>query len=421
MRNQIKLAALAFIVSCAASAEAAEFDAKKFTTYDLPESRLHVYESGDPMSDVSFIVEGKRKLVVIEQPTFYNAIEEFESYISELKKPVAQVVANYHSGGAAQYPSKIIMTPESMVAFGESPMAKGMISKFTKAFGEAADFRPVTGIKSFALPLTTKLAGVNFEFTATKTAGMPGAVIQIDNDALYTHFAPAKAHANPMQIKSIKSLDAQLEELNFIKSSGAKYIFGSHGAPATQSEVAFQIEYLELIKRLRRECTTADLFAQRLLVAHPYIPGVESIKAVAKALYPDEVANPLKEEVRARMQDYFDMVSNLDFDIARSLWADGDVSIVAPRGHFFGAESIANDFLKRSFSSFQYRKLSSLSEVINIYGKSSANVQLYWKFDTKDAKGVEHSGRGRETLIFEKIDNTWRLVHVHYSRMPEMK
>lgn len=406
-------------VASVATVEASGFDAKKFTKYELPSSTLHIYESADPMGDVSFILEGEKRVIIIEQPTFYNAIEEFGAYVESLDKPIEKVVANYHSGGAAQYPAKLVMMPESMVKFGASPMAQGMIAKFTKAFGEAADFRPVSKIKSFSLPLNTKLAGVEFDFTATKTLGMPGAVIQIDTEALYTHFSPAIAHANPMQVKSLESIEAMLAELNYIKSSGAKYILGSHGKPASLKEVEFQIEYLNFIKKLLSECDNSDLFAQRLLLAYPNIPNVEAIKSVAKALYAEEKVDPIKEEVRLRMQDYFDVVSNLDFELARSLWVEEGASIIAPRGHFFGVESISNDFLKRSFSNFQYRKLSSLSEVINVYGETSANVQLYWKFDTKDAKGVESSGRGRETLIFEKIDGTWRLVHVHYSRMPE--
>ncbi len=215
------------------------------------------------------------------------------------------------------------------------------------------------------------------------------------------------SHIDPQQIKSIECVDAMLQKL-------------TDSDVATQAEVAFQIEYLNRIKVLRKECSSSDLFGQRLLTSYPKLGGVESIAKLSKSLYPDEQVDPIKEEVRARMQDYFDVVSNLDFELARNLWAaEGDVSIIAPRGQFFGVESISNDFLKRSFSSFQYRKLSSLNEVINVYGNSSANVQLYWKFDTKDAKGVAHTGMGRETLIFEKIDNTWRLVHVHYSRMPE--
>lgn len=142
------------------------------------------------------------------------------------------------------------------------------------------------------------------------------------------------------------------------------------------------------------------------------------MKAIAKSLYPNEKVDAEKEAVRARVQDYFNVVSNLDTEVAKGLWAAGDVSIITPRNQFFGAESIMNDFLLKTFSTMKYRKLHSLSEVINIYG-TSANVQLYWVFDTVDAKGNKHQGRGRETLLFEKIDGKWMLVHVHYSRMPQ--
>ena len=32
----------------------------KMKIYDLPQSKLHVYASGDAMGDVSFIIEGKK-------------------------------------------------------------------------------------------------------------------------------------------------------------------------------------------------------------------------------------------------------------------------------------------------------------------------------------------------------------------------
>ncbi len=223
-------------------------------------------------------------------------------------------------------------------------------------------------------------------------------------------------HESLMQIDSRESVDNMLTELLEMKESGS---FGSHGESTTQEEVEFQIEYLECIKKLLSECGTADLFAQRLIVAYPTLSGLENIKGVAKSLYPDEEVCQEKEAVRARVQDYFDMVSNLDSEIAKGLWASqGDVSIITPRTQFFGAENIMNDFLIKTFSSMKSRKLHSLSEVINIYGES-ANVQLYWIFDTVDANGEAHQTRGRETLVFEKINDKWMLVHVHYSRMPQ--
>ncbi len=393
-------------------------NAQSFTTYNLNNSKLHVYQTMDAMGDVSFIIEGDKSLVILEQPLFWENIKEFNNYVKSLKKPIDKVVANYHSLGLADYPSSKVMMPSTMIEFGKSPMAKGMIAKFEKGFGEAADFRPHKKAKGFELPSTQTWAGVEMQFTPGAKSDFPAASILIDGKAYYTHFAPARSHASALQVRSRESIDAILADLKAIKASGAEYVFGSHGAPATQKEVAFQIKYYNTMKRLLSQCKSADIFGQRLIVAYPAIPGAENIKAIAKALYPDEVVDTEKEAVRARMNDYLDMVSNLDEKIAAGLWAkNGDVSIITPRSHFFGTKSIMNDFLKKTFSSFQYRKLSSLSEVINIYG-DSANVQLYWNFDTIDAKGKKNQGRGRESLIFAKENGEWRLVHVHYSPAP---
>lgn len=417
MKNVKTTAAIALALSVSLSASAAE---SKFKSYELPSSTIHVYQSGDPMGDVSFIVEGEKKLVVIEQPTFYTAIEEFGKYVDELGKPVEKVVASYHFGGLAQYPAKISTMPETMIKFAASAPAQGMVAKFSKIFGEAADFRPFSPkVKGFAVPSTQQWGGVEFVMTPGAASDMPAASIQIDKDAFYTHFAPAWSHASPMQVKSLVAVDAMIAELEKIAASGAKYIFGSHGAPSTQAAVKFQISYLKRLKQLREVSKDSDQFIQRLIVSFPKLDGAENLRKVAKNLYADEVANPAREEVRVRMQDYLDVVSTLDMKLARGLWAESDeISIIAPKGQFFGFGEIMNKFLLKNFSSMKSRKLSSLSEVINIYG-DSANVQLYWKFDTVDAAGKKHSGRGRETLIFQKIDDAWRLVHVHYSRMPE--
>lgn len=391
---------------------------EKMSVYELPNSKLHVYQTHDAMGDVSFIIEGEKSLVILEQPLFWDNIKEFNAYIESLDKPIDKVIANYHSLGLADYPSSKVVMPTSMIEFGKSAMAQGMIAKFEKGFGESADFRPHKKAKGFAVPSTQKWGGVEMSFTAGAKSDFPAASILIDNKAYYTHFSPSKVHASPLQVRSRESVDAILAELNNIKSSGAEYIFGSHGEAASQEEVSFQIEYYQTICQLLEECSSADIFGQRLIVAYPSLAGVENIKTISKALYPDEVENPEKEAVRKRMNDYLAMVSNIDEDIANGLWAKSeDISIITPRSQFFGLESIMNDFLRKAFSNFKYRKLSSLSEVINIYG-DSANVQLYWNFDTIDAQGVERQGRGRESLIFSKIDGEWRLVHVHYSPAP---
>ncbi len=391
---------------------------EKTTVYDLNNSKLHVYQTGDAMGDVSFVVEGEKSLVILEQPPFWANIEEFNSYVEGIGKPIDKVVANYHFLGLADYPTNKVMMPDEMIEFSKSPMAQGMLAKFQKGFGDAADFRTPRKIKGFAVPSTQKWGGVEMTFIPGAKSDFPAASIHIDGKAFYTHFSPSISHANPMQLRSRESLVEIMDQLQKIKASGAEYIFGSHGVAATQAEVDFQIQYFQTVARLLDECESSDLFGQRLIVSYPSLSGIENIKAISKALYPDEKVDSEVEAVRARMNDYLAMVSNLDVEIAKGLWAtNGNISIITPRSQFFGFDSIMNDFLIKAFSSFQSRKLSSLSEVINIYG-DSANVQLYWNFDTVDAKGEKRQGRGRESLIFSKADGEWRLVHVHYSPAP---
>lgn len=391
----------------------------KTTTYNLNSSTLHEFQTGDPMGNVSFIIEGEKGLIILEQPMFWESVNEFNSYVESLGKPVEKVIANYHSLGLADYQPNKVMMPQAMIGFNKSDMAQGMIAKFESNFGEKADFRPYKKAKAFDVPSTQNWAGVDLQFYAGAPTDFPAASILIDKKAYYTHFAPSISHANPIQVRSRESVDAILAELYIIKNSGAQYIFGSHGKAATQADVEFQIEYFEKIIELLSQYNNSDQFGQRLILAYPKVTGLDNVKAISKALYPDEDIDATKEKVRKRMNDYLSMVSNIDENIAKGLWADdNNISIVTPRGHFVGLESIMNDFLRKAFSSFKSRKLTSLSEVINVYS-DSANVQLYWNFDTVDADGVARQGRGRESLIFAKIKGEWRLVHVHYSPLPQ--
>ncbi|MFI3305193.1 MAG: nuclear transport factor 2 family protein [Rikenellaceae bacterium] len=410
---------LMWAVAATAIVAALPAEAQQFTTYDLPNSTLHLYQTGDVMGDASIIVEGKKSIVIIEQPLFNANIEEFGEYVKGLNKPVDCVFASYHQGGLTPYAKEKIVMPKSMIEFSKSPMSQGMIAKFKSNFGDSADLEPFGKVVGVSLPSKQKWAGVEFVLTPGVASDFPAASALIDGAAYYMHFAPSISHASPMVVRSVAAIDYLLDELRAVEASGAKYIFGSHGAPATREELTFQIAYLEKLKAVRATSSNPDTFAQRMLIAYPSLGGYENLRPLAAKLYPDFVADPVKEEVRARMQDYLNMVSGLDMEIAKGLWAENDeaISIITPRSHFIGFDSIMNDFLVKAFSSFKSRKLSSVSEVINVYG-DSAQVQLYWMFDTVNAAGEAKRGRGRETLAFEKICGEWRLVHVHYSPLP---
>ncbi|MFR9650276.1 MAG: nuclear transport factor 2 family protein [Rikenellaceae bacterium] len=414
--KKLILSAVALVAIATASAHELEGTVDLF---EFDKFNVHIYTSPEAMGDVTIMVEGEKGVTLLEPQSFYKSIEELNTYIKYVGKPLDRVVANYHAGGLASYDSRRIVMVEPMVEFMGGEMAQGMMNKFSNVFQGAMDTRLVKVRKTISAASKQRFSGVEFGFSPGAHSDFPASSVNIGGEVFYTHFAPSKSHLSPMQLNSAAAVDAILGELVKGKESGCSLFVGSHGAVASLEEVDFMIEYLGRVKELIAECENSDIFSQKLLMSYPSLPGAENIQAVAKKLYSDEPQCVEREAVRGRVHDYFDMVSNLDMDIAKGLWAErDDVSIITPRGHFVGADSIMNDFLLKAFSKMQYRKLSSISEVINIYG-DSANVQLYWIFDTIDANGEKHQTKGRESLIFSKIDNEWRLVHVHYSRMPQ--
>lgn len=118
------------------------------------------------------------------------------------------------------------------------------------------------------------------------------------------------------------------------------------------------------------------------------------------------------------MREYFESVSKLDKELARKVWSNReDITLINAMGHFFGFESIYNDFIVKAFSRLKERRLHSASDVVKIYG-NIATIELYWLFDITGPDGKQGRNSGRETLLLEKTNDGWKLIHVHYSGMP---
>ena len=67
---------------------------------------------------------------------------------------------------------------------------------------------------------------------------------------------------------------------------------------------------------------------------------------------------------------------------------------------------------------FSERSLNVHDVAIHVYG-NSAWAEFYWDFNAKLRKdGSPLTTHGRETQVYWKMKDRWRLVHVHYSGMP---
>ena len=256
----------------------------RIETLDLGNFRLHVYYTNDALGDISYIVEGPDGLVTLEQPLFKDNVAEFNAYEASLGKPTLQRITDYHLGGTADQP---ILMPQGMHAFTQGEVYGGMMKHFASTFGDAITSVPTGKVTEVAFDTPVTYAGVPFRFVRGASSDFPAASILIGDKVYYSHWEPAKAHINVLQVGSPAAIDVEIAAAEQSLKTGATHFVGGHGAAvATADDVHFKIDYLKKLKELRAANTTPEALATALRKAYPNLPGADGVEALAKAMYP---------------------------------------------------------------------------------------------------------------------------------------
>lgn len=121
---------------------------------------------------------------------------------------------------------------------------------------------------------------------------------------------------------------------------------------------------------------------------------------------------------KALVTNYVQSIEKADTTMGSEIWAPtAEVSFINPGGMEYGWEGVKRIYLMFR-DNFTSRKLSFYNLKYAYYGNVSW-VTFYWIFDgTIKADNSTVQTKGRETQIWKKVNNEWRLVHVHYSGMP---
>ena len=254
----------------------------RFEVHDLDNFKLHVYYTNDVMADASYIIEGERTLVTMEQPLFKENVAEFDTYLAQLGKPVEQRVTNYHLGGTGSHD---IVMAEGMPAFAKGPIYGGMMKSFEQAFGDTMTEMPTGQATEVAFGSTQTWAGVSFEFRHGASSDFPAASILIGGKAYYTHWTPAQAHMSHLQISSPAAIDAEIAEAERSLASGAQLFIGGHGGATQRESVEFKIAYLKNMKEILSANQTAEAFVEAMKKAYPNLPGEAGLEELGKTLY----------------------------------------------------------------------------------------------------------------------------------------
>ena len=126
------------------------------------------------------------------------------------------------------------------------------------------------------------------------------------------------------------------------------------------------------------------------------------------------------EEIKSVIAKYAKSVDAADTNMASQVWLDSpQASFIHPLGHEHGFEEIKQNVYKRLMGeTFSERKLSVHDVAVQMLG-DAAVAEFYWDFSAKFRKdGSPITTHGRETQVYRKTPDGWRLVHAHYSGMP---
>jgi Xaa-Pro aminopeptidase len=146
-------------------------------------------------------------------------------------------------------------------------------------------------------------------------------------------------------------------------------------------------------------------------------PGHSSVNGPSNASDSESTT----EEIKNLIAKYAKSIDAADTNLASQVWWDSpEASFIHPLGHERGFEQIKESMYRRLMGGmFSERKLSAHNVAVQVLG-DAAVAEFYWDFVAKLRKdGSPVTTHGRETQVYRETPDGWRLVHVHYSGLPE--
>ncbi|WP_278834449.1 YybH family protein [Mitsuokella multacida] len=189
-----------------------------------------------------------------------------------------------------------------------------------------------------------------------------------------------------------------------------------------------KLTYLHKVKELVYESKDKADFIQNVKAAFPNYAGENDLEMTAAALFPKKQEAPIPDTGSAQdiaaikkvIDQYADSITNYDLKEAERIWQTDDrTTFIHPRGNEYGWKAIRDHFYGTTMHEhFSKRHLYVRDISIQVYGDSAVAV-FYWDFPAVfRTDGTEVTTHGRETQVYERTKDGWKIVHVHYSQMP---
>jgi ketosteroid isomerase-like protein len=139
------------------------------------------------------------------------------------------------------------------------------------------------------------------------------------------------------------------------------------------------------------------------------------LPACSRALDADED----RSNVQHVLEKYLQSVKTADVNLGSEVWLQSpDVLVVTPFGRFQGWDGVRDglyvNFLQKAFTE---RNLEPSKLAIRVVGDAAWAV-FDWTFTAKLANGQPITTKGWESHGYQRTNQGWRIVHLHYSVPP---
>jgi hypothetical protein len=239
---------------------------------------LLVYQTNDPLSSVTLVLEKDRRVLVIEPPCFVENLSELEQYLRCRGFKVEGLLLAYHMTGANFITEAKRYSTRNAAEFGTKGPGKAMVESFAAAFGSAFD-SSINQVTDYINGNSITIAGITLNIDRTPEA------FDIEIPEIKARYVHMLGHDVHSIIGSVENIERELVKLEDCVKKGCNLFLSSHYPAEDIDDARQKIEYLKRLRAIAAHAKSAEEFKQLALKEFPKYGGEHYLDKTAGFLF----------------------------------------------------------------------------------------------------------------------------------------
>ena len=190
---------------------------------------------------------------------------------------VKAILVSYHAAGGTLLPNIPKYATKNAIKYGEQGGGKALITSFEQAFGNLFD----SSLHKMQEIQQGKVTLEDIDFILTENSD--AFTIEIPEiNSIYIHMLGNDVHSI---VANTEHANALIDELKSYLAKDYDLLLTSHYTPEDMNDVKTKIAYLEKLKQIAKDCSTAEQFKDKMKTAFPNYSGENYLDMTANMFY----------------------------------------------------------------------------------------------------------------------------------------